>query len=451
MKKILLVDDQESVLTSLSILLKRNGFRVVTAKNPEQAKAQLVKQDFSLVLTDLRMANPFDGLKVLRDAVALRSGIRVVIMTAFGTIENAVEAMSMGAADYITKGFSNKELIQKLNRALDKHPGGTPIRPEKGRGHSGWDKIVGKSPALLKALDMVRKVAPSDASLMIQGESGTGKELIARTVHQLSRRRDKVFLPVNCAALSETLLESELFGHLKGSFTGADSDKHGLFCAAHGGTLFLDEVSEMSQAMQAKLLRVLQEKNVIPVGSTATYPVDVRIICATNKDLLAEVEKNNFREDLYFRLCVIPVVLPSLEERKEDIPLLVESFIQRLDSPGFPRDIRISAGAMDLIMEHPWQGNIRELKNFVERLVLLLDSPECRRFDVISLLPPIPNKRRAPEGVSLSVTENEQIARVLDQCQWNQSRAARELGIGRTTLWRKIRQYNIRRPAACGV
>lgn len=442
MQKILLVDDQESVLTSLSILLRRNGFQVSTAKNPQEAKAHLVKKDFSLVLTDLRMEKPFDGLKVLKDAMALRSGIRVMIMTAFGTIENAVEAMSMGAADYITKGFSNKELIQKIQKAVHKKT----IRPAARSIKKGGEKIVGQSPALLNALAMIRKVAPTDSCLIIEGDSGTGKELIARTVHDLSLRRDNIFLPVNCAALSEPLLESELFGHIKGSFTGADTDKHGLFCAAHGGTLFLDEVSEMSGSMQAKLLRVLQEKNVTPVGSTATYPVDVRIICATNKNLLEEVERGRFREDLYFRLCVIPIVLPSLEERKEDIPLLVEFFIENFNTPRHPKKIRIEEDAMERIKTQPWQGNIRELKNFVERLVLLLDTPVWKKSDIVPHLPATVPPRPFAGRSSLSMTESEQITRVLKKCNWNQSAAAKELGIGRTTLWRKIKHYRIANP-----
>ncbi|SDT86056.1 sigma-54-dependent transcriptional regulator [Desulfobacula phenolica] len=439
MKKILLVDDQESVLTSLSILLRRNGFHVVTAKNPTDAKCHLVKEDFNLVLTDLRMKKPYDGLQVLKDAKAFRSGIHVIIMTAFGTIENAVDAMTMGADDYITKGFSNKELIKKINKILKKKKFKSIEQPKAKEFH----KIVGKSKPLRNALEIIRKVAPTDSCLMIHGDSGTGKELIAKTIHRLSLRKDKIFLPVNCAAFSDTLLESELFGHIKGSFTGADTDKHGLFCAAHTGTLFLDEVSEMSKAMQARLLRVLQEKNVTPVGSTSTYPVDVRIICATNKDLLEEVSAGNFREDLYFRLCVIPIVLPSLEERKEDIPLLVDFFINNLSKKFLKKPIKIDKKAMDLIMERHWQGNIRELENFIERMILLLDKPVCNESDIISLLPPVQSHKSTPSPSSLSMTESEQILNVLQNCNWNQSLAAKKLGIGRTTLWRKIKQYDI--------
>lgn len=439
MAKILLVDDQESVLTSLSILLRRNGFHVVTAKNPMDAKHHLVKEDFDLVLTDVRMKKPYDGLQVLKDAKALRSGIHVIIMTAFGTIENAVDAMSMGADDYITKGFSNKELIQKIDKTLKKKKFKAIDRPEA----KGFHKIIGKSKPLLHALEIIKKVAPTDSCLMIQGDSGTGKELIAKTIHSLSLRRNNIFLPVNCAAFSDTLLESELFGHVKGSFTGADTDKHGLFCAAHNGTLFLDEVSEMSKAMQARLLRVLQEKNVLPVGSTATYPVDVRIICATNKDLLEEVSAGNFREDLYFRLCVIPIVLPSLEERKEDIPLLVDYFINNLSEKFLKKPVKIEKKAMDLIMNHPWQGNIRELENFIERMILLLDKPICKKSDIISLLPPGQSHKSTLPPSSLSMTESDHILTVLEHCNWNQSLAAKKLGIGRTTLWRKIKQYDI--------
>jgi len=442
MKKILLVDDQQSVLTSLSILLRRNGFHVTTAKNRTEAKSCLVREEFSLVLTDLRMEKPYDGLKVLKDAITLRSGIRVIIMTAFGTIENAVDAMSMGAVNYITKGFSNAELIQKINTALTQET----FKAVEQLGSKNFDKIVGKSQPMLDALDMIKKVAPTDSSMMIQGDSGTGKELIARTIHQLSLRKDKIFLPINCAAFSETLLESELFGHIKGSFTGADMDKHGFFCAAHKGTLFLDEVAEMSKAMQAKLLRVLQEKTVLPVGSTATYPVDVRIICATNKDLLQEVSSGNFREDLYFRLCVIPIFLPSLDQRQEDIPLLVDFFVKKFVEKFQKPMISVEKAAMEIIASRHWQGNIRELENFIERLVLLLDTPVCSKQDIFALLPREPASDEPSGLASLSVSEKDHITSILDQCNGNQSLAAKKLGIGRTTLWRKIKRHSIQIP-----
>jgi two-component system response regulator HydG len=439
MKKILLVDDQQSVLTSLSILLRRNGFSVTTATNRVDAKSCLVREAFNLVLTDLRMEKPYDGLKVLKDAITLRSGIRVIIMTAFGTIENAVEAMSMGAVNYITKGFSNAELIQKINNALT-HETFTAIEQVTSK---NIDTIVGKSKPMLDAMDMIKKVAPTDSSLLIQGDSGTGKELIARTIHQLSLRKDNVFLPINCAAFSETLLESELFGHVKGSFTGADMDKHGFFCAAHKGTLFLDEVAEMSKAMQAKLLRVLQEKTVLPVGSTATYPVDVRIICATNKDLLEQVSLGNFREDLYFRLCVIPIFLPSLAQRQEDIPLLVDFFVKKFMKKFQKPPITMKSAAMEIIANHHWQGNIRELENFIERLVILLDTSVCSRQDIIALLPCEMSSDASPAFESLSGSEKDHITMILDQCDGNQSLAAKKLGIGRTTLWRKIKHHGI--------
>lgn len=341
MKKILLVDDQKSVLTSLSILLRRNGFHVTTAKNRADAKTCLVREDFNLVLTDLRMEKPYDGLTVLKDAITLRSGIRVIVMTAFGTIENAVDAMSMGAVNYITKGFSNSELIQKINTALI-HNSFTAIENVASK---KFDKIVGKS-----------------------------------------------------------------------------------------------------KPMQAKLLRVLQEKTVLPVGSTATYPVDVRIICATNKDLQEAVSSGSFREDLYFRLCVIPVFLPCLEERKEDIPLLVEFFIHNFAKKFSKIPVKMGKNAMELISNHHWQGNIRELENFIERLVLLFDGPVCARQDIAALLPPDKKPGAASDLASLSGSEKGHIRTVLDQCDGNQSRAAKKLGIGRTTLWRKIKRYEIRTP-----
>ena len=299
MAEILLVDDQLSVLTSLSILLKRQGHKVTAKSNGAEAQELMVQRTFDLILTDLRMTRHYEGMEVLRCALEIQPDVPVIIMTGHGTIDNAVEAIKVGAFDYITKGFTNQEFLDKVDRALQQgrwmpvKDGDSPDqRP------NGFDQIIGQSPGMLKILQLVEKIAPSDSAILIQGESGTGKELIAKALHQRSRRTHRPFVAINCGAFPDNLLESELFGHLRGSFTGATHDKEGLFVAAHQGTLFLDEVCEMSQSMQIKLLRVLQDWVVRPLGSTEGRPVDVRIISATNRDLLKAIDKGVFREDL---------------------------------------------------------------------------------------------------------------------------------------------------------
>lgn len=440
MAQILLIDDQPSILTSLSILLKRQGHKVTCGRNSSEAEHFLDKQQFDLVITDLRMRKPLAGMDVLRATMSRQPLVPVIIMTGYATIENAVEAIKAGAFDYITKGFSNQEFLQKVDRGLQrgKHAGEV-YRHERPDGH---EQIIGHSNAMMEVLRLVDKVAASDSTILIQGESGTGKELIAQAIHMKSLRRDHPFLAINCGAFPDTLLESELFGYTKGSFTGASRDKNGLFVAASQGTLFLDEVSEMSQAMQIKLLRVLQERAVMPLGSTVPHHIDVRIIAATNRDLISEISKGTFREDLYFRLCVVPVNIPPLRDRKEDIPVLMQTFIARFAERLHKPPLILEPQALDLLSAQPWKGNIRELENFAERLTLLVDKRQIKTEDIRNLLPAGESK---DTGVSSSLAdqEREHIITVLEKFEWNQSKAACYLGIGRTTLWRKIKSHGI--------
>ncbi|MEA2040335.1 MAG: sigma-54 dependent transcriptional regulator [Thermodesulfobacteriota bacterium] len=440
MAQILLIDDQPSILTSLSILLKRQGHKVTCGRNNSEAEHFLDKQQFDLVITDLRMSKPLAGMDVLRATMSRQPLVPVIIMTGYATIENAVEAIKAGAFDYITKGFSNQEFLQKVDRALQrgKHAGEV-------YGHERPDvhkQIIGHSNAMMEVLRLVDKVAASDSTILIQGESGTGKELIARAIHMKSLRRHHPFLAINCGAFPDTLLESELFGYTKGSFTGASRDKNGLFVAASQGTLFLDEVSEMSQAMQIKLLRVLQERAVMPLGSTVTQHVDVRIIAATNRDLISEISKGTFREDLYFRLCVVPVNIPPLRDRKEDIPALMQTFISRFAERLHKPTLTLEPQALDLLLAQTWKGNIRELENFAERLTLLVDKQPVKAENIRDLLPAGESKDTEVYS-SLADQEREHIITVLEKFGWNQSKAARYLGIGRTTLWRKIKSHGI--------
>lgn len=442
MSKILLIDDQESVLTSLSILLRRNGYDVICGRSVIDATDELARQPFDLIITDLRMSSHLDGMQVLQSSLDKDPSVPVIIMTGYATIENAVEAIKLGAFDYITKGFTNKEFLEKVSSALSsRKPSKTTETPETER-PEGFEEIIGESPEIIRVLRLVERVAPSDSPVLIQGESGTGKELIAQAIHRLSKRRSQPFVAVNCAAFTETLLESELFGHVKGSFTGAERDKPGLFLSADKGTLFLDEVSEMPLSMQTKLLRVLQEWVIRPVGGTKPVPVDTRIISATNRDLAGEIKEGNFREDLFFRLCVVPVHIPSLRDRRDDIPILVRHFTGKLSEKMKRKPLKLEPDALKALQKPDWRGNIRELQNFLERLVLLVDGDVVTAEDVSRFLPS-GSTGDIPPNASLAEKERDHILRVLEDNQWNQSTAARRLGIGRTTLWRKMKAYGI--------
>jgi two-component system response regulator HydG len=442
MASILLVDDQASVLTSLSILLKRQGHHVRSCQTVDESKKALATGSFDLVITDLRMRHHFDGMEVLRVSLSYQPNTPVIIMTGYGTIENAVEAVKLGAFDYLTKGFSNEQFLKKIDEALgQRHLSGQDFQGSKRP--PGFEHIVGQSEALVRVLHLVARVAPFDNPILLNGESGTGKELIAQAIHAQSARRQQPFLAINCGAFPDSLLESELFGHVKGSFTGATRDTEGLFVAADHGTLFLDEVGEMSQAMQIKLLRVLQEWVVRPVGSTQGTLVNVRVISATNKDLKSEIQKGLFREDLYFRLCVMPVSLPPLRERTEDIPLLADFFLKTF-AQKYQRDcLLLDRTAKDFLVSQTWPGNVRELENFLERVMLLTDKKTLTRDDLNDLVAPAAQVPMTEKHASLAEQEREHILRVLEDVAWNQSEAARQLGIGRTTLWRKMKAYNI--------
>ncbi len=443
MARILLIDDQPSILTSLSILLKRHGHVVTCDQNGAEAAKHLGREPFDLVITDLRMRNPLAGMEVLRATQARRPSTPVIIMTGYATIENAVDAIKAGAFDYITKGFTNQEFLQKVDRALRRNnPTNHEHDPRNTEYPDAREQIIGRGKAIMAVLRLVDKVAPTDSTLLIQGESGTGKELIAKAVHQKSHRKHHPFLAVNCGAFPDTLLESELFGYMKGSFTGASRDKEGLFVAADRGTLFLDEVGEMPQAMQIKLLRVLQERVVMPVGSTVSRPVDVRIIAATNRDLISQISRGNFREDLYFRLCVVPINIPPLRSRKEDIPLLMTTFLHRFAEKFHKPPLTLSSRALDLITSRQWKGNIRELENFAERLTLLVEKDRVNGEDIHGLLP-VGKSQDTKDCSSLADQEREHIITALQKFDGNQSRVARYLGIGRTTLWRKIKSHGI--------
>lgn len=370
MSRILVVDDEQSMRDFLSIMLKKEGYDVVTAENGGGALIAIQAEIFDLVITDVRMAG-VDGIDVLKTVKEVSPETVVIMITAFATAETAVEAMKLGAYDYITKPFKVDEIKLVIQKALEKRylrKENILLRREI-ESRAGFENFIGTSAPMQRVFSLIRQVADTKSTVLITGESGTGKELVAKAIHFNSSRKGGPFVTVNCGALPETLLESELFGYMKGAFTGATSNKQGLFEAATGGTIFLDEISATTPALQIKLLRVLQEREFMRVGGTVDIKMDARVIAASNRDLLSEVSKGTFREDLYYRLNVIPIPLPSLRERREDIPLLVEFFLKKFSGGKEPK--KITPEAVNLLMNQRWPGNVRELENTIERMVIM--------------------------------------------------------------------------------
>jgi two-component system response regulator PilR (NtrC family) len=370
MSRILVVDDEQSMRDFLSIMLKKEGYDVVTAENGRSALKVIQAEIFDLLITDVKMPG-IDGIEVLKTAKEVSPETVVIMITAFATTGTAVEAMKLGAYDYITKPFKVDEIKLVIQKALEKRH----LRKEnillrrEIESRAGFSNFIGTSAPMQRVFSLIRQVADTKSTVLITGESGTGKELVAKAIHFNSSRKGCPFVTVNCGALPETLLESELFGYMKGAFTGATSNKQGLFEAATGGTIFLDEISATTPALQIKLLRVLQEREFMRVGGTVDIKMDARVIAASNRELLTEVSKGAFREDLYYRLNVIPIHLPALRDRREDIPLLVEFFLKKFS--GGKDTKKIAPEAMNLLMNHRWPGNVRELENTIERLVIL--------------------------------------------------------------------------------
>jgi two-component system, NtrC family, response regulator PilR len=374
MSKILVVDDEQSIRDFLAIMLKKEGHEAVTAGNGADALRAVQTEIFDLVITDVKMPGT-DGIEVLKTIKDISPETVVIMITAFAAAETAVEAMKLGAYDYIVKPFKVDELKIIINNSLEKRH----LRKEnillkrEIQSKAGFENFIGKSEPMLRVFSLIRQVADTASTVMITGESGTGKELVAKAIYNNSARKGRPFVTVNCGALPETLLESELFGYMKGAFTGATSNKQGLFEAANGGTIFLDEISATTPGLQIKLLRVLQEREFMRLGGTSAVKVDVQVIAASNRNLLAEVANGTFREDLYYRLNVLPIQLPSLRERKEDIPVLVEFFLKKyLKKDGQRMEARgIDPAAMEILIDYNWPGNVRELENTIERLIIM--------------------------------------------------------------------------------
>ncbi len=451
MPNILVVDDKDSMRNMLTETLLEEGHRVDSAENGRKALDLVHNKSYDLVLTDLKMPE-IDGLEVLTGVKENDSDTSVIVMTAYGTIEDAVSAMKKGAYDFITKPFDTEHLCVLVNRALENRrmlAENSLLRQELMAGH-GFENIIGKNEKMMEICGLIQKVAGSDASVLLQGESGTGKELFAKAIHSLSLRKDKPYITINCAAIPRELLENELFGSEKGAFTGAHARKMGKFEIAHGGTIFLDEIGDMDIAVQAKLLRVLQQKNFERLGGTKTVDVDVRVIAATNKDLNELIRGKRFREDLFYRLSVFPIQIPPLRERPDDVKELADYFIDKYRREMKKPPKSLSREAINLLQKYHWPGNVRELENTVERAVILAEGKKITP-DHLAIRLQRTDEIQLREGAGLKEigahaqmkAEKAAIVRVLKQVRNNKRKTAKILMIDYTTLFDKIKKYQI--------
>jgi DNA-binding NtrC family response regulator len=448
--KILIVDDEQSMAQFLAIVLRREGYDVTTVNNGREALDKVKAGAFDVVITDIKMPG-MNGIQVLEGVKKHDPTLPVVIMTAYASQQSAIDAVNFGAFQYLIKNAKNDEIKLVVRNAIEMRrvrAENQYLKRELKRGHDE-KTIIGSSDEMVSVFKMVRKVADSDATILIHGESGTGKELVAREIHYQSSRANGPFVSINCGAIPRDLLESNLFGHVKGSFTGAVRDAQGLFQVAEGGTFFLDEVGEMPLATQVKLLRALQEREIIPVGGTQPIKIDCRLVAATNADLDREVAEGRFRADLFYRLNVIPIKLPALRQRRDDIPLLVEHFLKRHARNGVAKVV--SKEAMELLMKHDWAGNVRELENVIERAQVLDESGLIGPED-------LPDKIRFGEQqrgsliidsptLTLEQLEHEYIMKVLAYTRWQKKKASEILGINASTLYRKLISYGVEQAA----
>ncbi len=443
--KVLVVDDQRNMRATTAILLREAGYTVGEAEDGAAAVQRLSGETFDVVLTDVRMGT-VDGMEVLRATLEAAPTTQVIVMTAYGTIEAAVEAIRRGAYDYIAKPFKEDELLLRVSKAMEKRRllGEVSLLRSDFQARYGLAHIVGRAACLRELLDRVVRVAPTDATILLSGESGTGKELIARALHAASRRSDKPFVPVNCAAITETLLESELFGHARGAFTGATRARRGLFEEASGGTLFIDEIGETAPGCQAKLLRAIQEGEIRRVGESLPVNVDVRVIAASNQNLVVAVAEKRFREDLFYRLNVVPLRVPPLRERREDVPPLAQHFLEQYAKRTGERKT-LTPTALQKLVEYPWPGNVRELENMIEQAAALAPhatlSDADIRFEVADL--GLGGRTAQTLAEAVDTAERRAIENALARSGGDLARVAKELAVSSTTLWRKMKRIGL--------
>ena len=445
--RILIADDEKITRDSFSRVLLKEGYAVEAVESGRLALERAEEDPPDVILLDLKMPG-LDGMETLRQLKEMDPDVISIMITGYPSVESAVRAVKLGAYDYLTKPCDPEELRMVVSRAAERRrlswENEGLRRQLEGRTIPGL--VIGESKAMQRVLEVVRKVAPTESTVLISGESGTGKELMAKAIHLLSPRRDKEFIPVDCNTLVENLLESELFGHVKGAFTGAIASKRGLFSLAMGGTFFFDEVANLPQNTQSKLLRVIQEREVKPVGGNQRIRVDVRIIAATNQNLMEAIAQKTFREDLFYRLSVVPIHLPPLREHKEDIPLLVQQFINQFNRKRKRPVAGITPAAMEILMKYHWPGNVRELENTIERAMILEGEELIAPRSLSGPFPPGPAEKApvpSPKLVSLEEWEKEHIAFVLRETEGHKSRAAKILGIDRKTLFKKVRKYHL--------
>ena len=435
--KLLIVDDELSVRDSLEKWFREEGYEVGTAESASEALTRLAEHPWDVALVDIKM-HGMDGIELQRRMHELNPDLMVIIMTGYASVETAVTALKNGAYDYVTKPLDPDEIAHLVKKAMAHKQAEKEnvLLRETVAEIARPEEMVGQSAAMKKVFDAVETVGPTDATVLITGESGTGKELVARAIHQASPRRFHPLVVIHCGALTETLLESELFGHEKGAFTGAQYRKKGKFEIAEGGSVFLDEIGDISLKTQTDLLRVLQEHEIVRVGSNQAIKVDFRCIAATNKDLEKLIEEGKFRPDLFYRLNVFHIEIPPLRDRREDIPLLVDHFVRKFGLQMNKKINRVAPEAMNLLQQQPWTGNVRELENAVERAMVVAQEPEIKAHDFVF-------KATTPNGTPRTLDEMEKahILRILEACHWNQSRAAEVLDIDRVTLHHKLKKY----------
>jgi DNA-binding NtrC family response regulator len=443
--KILLADDDRSLRRVLQFKLEKHGFHVTAVGNGSEALRELESRPFDLLLSDIRMPG-MDGLELLERARSIVSDLKVILITAHATVSQAVLAVKLGAFDYVTKPFEDDELLLTINKALRYTQLEKENRELKGKLEASQQapQLIGVSSAFKNLILLIDKIAPSDATVLITGPSGTGKELVARRIHAKSGRSGRDFIAVNCAAIPVNLIESELFGHVKGAFTGAIRNKRGKFELADGGTIFLDEISELAVDLQAKLLRVLQERVIEPVGSEKHLEVDVRVLAATNTNLESRVADNTFREDLFYRLNVIPLDIPPLATRRDDVPVLVQRFVKRFAGAD---TVVVSPDLLQKLVEYDWPGNVRELENLIERMVVLRSSDRLTPQDLPPGFGSAPSQVSGTAHLTYPQAEEKLVREALEKSAWNRSRAARQLDIPRHVLLYRMKKYGITAPS----
>jgi two-component system response regulator PilR (NtrC family) len=444
--KVLVADDEKTIRESLKQVLGEEGYETDTAEDGQEALSKIQENDYDVVLTDIKMPN-LDGMELLEKATKLSPETFFIIMTAYASVKTAVDAMREGAYDYLIKPVEFDDVILRVKRLVDFKKVSMENKSLRQRvsAETGYQNIIGESESMSKVFDLITQVAPTNSNVLIYGKSGTGKELVAKAIHYNSLRRDNIFLPVNCGAISENLIESELFGHKKGSFTGATEEKAGLFKVADGGTLFLDEIGDLPLNLQVKLLRAIEDKQFLPVGGTKPITSNVRIIAATNQNLYEKTKSNEFREDLYYRLNVIEIKLPGLNERKEDIPLLVNHFIEKYCNEMGKKVLGVDNTTMKILMAHNWRGGVRELENVIERAVIFTRSDVIRPEDLSENVKGGTPHHGFPEGLKDAIRnfEKEHILRIIKKYEYNKEDVAKALSIGLSSLYRKMEELGI--------